>query len=90
MTDLWTRNTKARDDLAKTDAGQQFRACEVLFIRVPDPLWHARSATAEAVLNTALMNLSSSRFGSVDDRTGCGDCQLSTWDSRPASRGYVG
>lgn len=61
----------------------------MLFISVLKPRWHAPGATAEAVLNTALMNLSSSRFGSAADRTGCGDCQPSTWDSRPASRGCV-
>ncbi len=37
-----------------------------------------------AALNRALMNLSSSRLGRAADRTGCGDCQPSTWDSRAA------
>lgn len=36
---------------------------------------------AKAALNKALMNLSGSRLGREADRTGCRDCQLSTWDS---------
>lgn len=76
---FWKFNT--RRWLNNIDSGQPFKAREALFICVPHSLWCVHNEVAKAASNKALMNLSSSRLGRAADRTGCGDCQPSTWDS---------
>lgn len=81
---FWKFNTGAQDDWTTStleDSRQQFKAWKVLFICVPHSLRCVHNEVAKAALNKALMNLSSSRLGRAADRTGCGDCQPSTWDS---------
>lgn len=74
----WKFNIRVQD---LEDSGRQFKAWKVLFICVPHTLRCVDNEVAKAALNKALMNLSSSRLGRAADRTGCGDCQPSTWDS---------
>lgn len=79
---LWKFNSRVQDDwstLTLEDFEQQCKTIKVVFICVPHRYVH--NEVAEPALNKALMNLSGSRLGRAADRTGCGDCQPSTWDS---------
>lgn len=77
---FWKCNTRLDDWTTLTlDSNSKHGKC-CLFVS-HTLFFCVHNKVAKAALNKALKNLRGSRLGRAADRTGCGDCQPSTWDS---------